>query len=86
MWTKLTEPFNESLGKVKQGFIDMYPMLSFQGSLEAKAIVENSFAITAPKSAVFFSGGVDSNFTLISHLDEKPALMTIIGADVPLDG
>ncbi len=76
--------FYESLAKVKQGFIEMYPMLSFQGSLQAKAIVENSFAGTDPKSAVFFSGGVDSNFTLISHLDEKPALMTIIGADVAL--
>lgn len=76
--------FYESLAKVKQGFIEMYPMLSFQGSLQAKAIVENSFAVTEPKSAVFFSGGVDSNFTLISHLDEKPALMTIIGADVAL--
>ena len=76
--------FYESLAKVKQGFIEMYPMLSFQGSLQVKEIIDNSFTVTEPKSAVFFSGGVDSNFTLISHLNEKPVLMTIIGSDVDL--
>lgn len=76
--------FYKSIAKVKQGFIEMYPMLSFQGSLQAKAIVDNSFATAEPKAAVFFSGGVDSNFTLIDHLDEKPALITIIGADIEL--
>ena len=76
--------FYASLAKVKQGFIEMYPMLSFQGSLQAKEIVDNSFAVTEPKSAVFFSGGVDSNFSVISHLEERPALMTILGADIAL--
>ena len=82
---EVDKAFYENLTKVKQGFAEMYPMLSFQGSLQAKAIVDNSFAVAAPKAAVFFSGGVDSNFSLISHLDEKPALLTILGADIDLE-
>ena len=76
--------FYENLGKVKEGFVEMYPMLSFKGNLQAQVIIENSFSAEKPKSAVFFSGGVDSNFTLIDHLEAKPALITILGADIAL--
>lgn len=37
------------------------------------------------ENLLFFSGGVDATFSLISHLEEKPALVTIWGADIPWD-
>ena len=37
------------------------------------------------KTAAFFSGGVDSFDTLITHIDEAPILMTLWGADIPFE-
>jgi len=74
--------FYESIPEFKQGYIDMYPMLSFGGSLHAERIVENRRQ--AERALSFFSGGVDSVDTAIAHLAEKPLLLTVWGADIPL--
>jgi len=80
---EIDRDFYESIPEFKQGYINMYPMINFKGNLCAEQIVKYE----GPRSdcAMLFSGGVDSKHTMISHLNEKPALICIWGADVYLD-
>lgn len=51
-----------------------------------KRIVETPPAAEAKKeNLLFFSGGVDATCSLVQHLEEKPALVTVWGADIPWD-
>ena len=74
--------FYESIPKFRQGFIDMYPAAKFGGKLKVGAVVNCCKKRTRKKSAVFFSGGLDSTHTLLRHIDEKPDLIAIWGSDV----
>ncbi len=76
--------FYESIPHIKQGYINMYPSVQFGGKLTCDRI-EETHAPGTGKSGAFFSGGVDAFHTLISHEKEKPALITLWGADVKLD-
>lgn len=80
---EIDKTFLESIPNIKKGYIDMYPKIDFKGNLTVNKIVENRFS--NHKSAVLFSGGVDAFNTLINHIDEKPDLLTIMGADISLD-
>ncbi|NLO10712.1 MAG: hypothetical protein GX129_12725 [Clostridiales bacterium] len=77
--------FYDSIDKFKQGFIDMYPALSFKGRIIPSKVTDNKHHDNSYKTAAFFSGGVDSFSTLISHIDETPILMTLWGADIPFE-
>lgn len=46
-------------------------------------MVENHFENTG-KSAMFYSGGLDSAQTLISHLEDKPTLLVNLGIRYPI--
>lgn len=81
---EIDKTFYECLDDVKQGYIDMYPKFQFEGSLKIGKIINNT-KISAEKKLVLFSGGVDAFQTLLSHLEEKPCLATVWGADVKLD-
>lgn len=74
--------FLACLPKVKHGYANMYPTMSFGGELRVGAIEENQRS--AEGAVCFFSGGVDAFNTLIQHIDERPALLTMRGADVKL--
>ncbi|MBQ9412691.1 MAG: hypothetical protein IJU29_06315 [Oscillospiraceae bacterium] len=76
--------FLEHLPEIKEGYRQMYPMLSFGGRLETAA--ERAVPTGRPGgSACFFSGGLDATVTLLRHLEEKPALLTVWGADIKLE-
>lgn len=74
--------FLACLPEVKHGYEDMYPMMHFGGDLRVDVVEENRQS--AEGSVCFFSGGVDAFNTLIQHIDEHPALLTMRGADVKL--
>ena len=76
--------FYESIPDFKRGYQEMYPMLNLAGKLSASEIITNNINDQSG-AAAFFSGGVDAFGTLISHIDEKPTLLTIWGADVKLN-
>lgn len=78
---ELDEQFFNSIAEFKQGYIDMYPMLNFKGKIVVNKLVYNTYE-SKRESAAFFSGGVDAFATLIAHIEEKPILLTIWGADV----
>lgn len=82
----LDRDFLSSLETVKQGFQAMYPGITFGGRLHAKKIVkQNNVNNDFERHAVFYSGGVDSTYTLLQHLEQSPYLVTIYGADLQVD-
>lgn len=81
----LDQTFYSCLPKLKQGYERMYPELDFSGTVSVKNVVVNPTEAKKEKSAVFFSGGLDSVFTLIEHLDENPDLICIWGSDIAYD-
>ena len=80
---ELDEDFYNSIPDFKAGYEKMYPMFSFKGNIIPETLIlsENS----GKNTAAFFSGGVDAFTTLIMHRDEKPALITLWGSDVPFE-
>lgn len=78
---ELDNNFLECISKIKQGYVDMYPDANFLGNIFVKNAIDYSYT-PSEKCSVFFSGGLDSYATLISHLDEKPILVSIWGSDV----
>lgn len=81
---ELDKDFYDNLDEAKHGYAEMYPRINFGGKLTVKNLVENNYEVSNG-TAAFFSGGVDSFNTLISHADEHPALITLWGSDVKLD-
>ncbi len=80
----IDKDFFESISDFKQGFIHMYPELSFKGRISPARITDNG-QVASNQTAAFFSGGVDAFNTLISHIDENPVLVTLWGADIPFE-
>ncbi len=76
--------FYESIEAFKQGYINMYPKVSFQGRITPKKLVDNGQE-DMHHTAAFFSGGVDAYHTLISHMEENPILVTLWGADITFE-
>ncbi len=74
--------FYNSIPNFKRGYEEMYPMLKFGGRINAAKISPSLTVGTA--SACFFSGGVDAFDTFFRHVEEKPALITVWGADIKL--
>ena len=81
---ELDEDFYNSIADFRQGFITMLSHVNFAGKISVKRLVNNAFEHTG-RSGTFFSGGADGTFTVISHYDEKPALITICGSDIASD-
>lgn len=79
----IDKDFYGHLEQVKEGYRKMYPMFSFQGKIQAEP-EENIPPVHKKESACFFSGGADAYTTLFRHMEERPVLMTIWGADIKL--
>ncbi len=81
------EDFLEHLGGVKLGYQNMYPMIPFGGRIEATPQKNERVDGKGSASSIgaFFSGGVDAYATMMRHLDKISCLMTLWGADIPLN-
>lgn len=81
----LDREFSESIEKFKAGYLEQYPMLHFaETKIRCENLQDNAYE-PSENCAAFFSGGVDAFCTLISHIDEKPRLITLWGSDVTFD-
>ena len=78
---ELDRAFFDCIENVKEGYKAMFPESTFAGELCVERI-EMCDQIAEGGSAAFFSGGLDAVHTLVSHLDEKPALISIWGSDI----
>ena len=79
---ELDKDFYDNVENIKAGYQNMFPNINFQGKLTVKKLIDNPN--TGNKAAAFFSGGVDSFATLISHAKEHPTLVTLWGSDIKL--
>jgi len=81
---ELDKAYLESLDKVKRVMKGMYPEFPFSGNIYVDKIVSNSISGQNQGSMLLFTGGIDSTTSYIRHKNEKPTLVTIWGADIPL--
>ena len=79
---ELDKVFYESIPNIKNGYKKMYPSINFDGRVIVNNIITNNY--DAEKAGVLFSGGVDATTTVLRHLNEKPDIITIFGADIKL--
>jgi hypothetical protein len=78
----LDREFAQSLDRCRDRFRHWFSnRWSFGGRLKT-SIVSN--VRQTQGTAMLFSGGLDSMATYVRHRDEKPALFTIFGADIPV--
>ena len=81
---EVDENFFKAQEKIKNEFLRLYPELAKKPSgLMVDRLSKNS--ISGSKPAMLFSGGIDSYTTYFRHFDETPDLITVIGADIPLN-
>lgn len=80
----LDKDFYDCLPNLKSAFKKMFPEASFSGILKVEKI-EHNISKSPKKSGMFYSGGVDSFQTLISHYKEKIDLVSIWGSDIQYD-
>ncbi|QGQ94418.1 hypothetical protein EHS13_05615 [Paenibacillus psychroresistens] len=83
---ELDSLYYSSLQSLKQVYQTMYPDMRFAGKLHVERLVDSERPTTKePRSAMFYSAGVDSLATFIRKKQEKPYFVTIWGADVLLN-
>jgi hypothetical protein len=80
---ELDKAFKESMDQLQQIFQKDHPNASFTTHIIADTLVENEIRGIDPleRTGLLFSGGVDSTYTLLTHLDLQPRLITFWGAD-----
>ncbi len=75
----------ESLKRIKKVFQTMYPRTSWKGELKVGKLVDHTIPKNPTKTALLFSGGIDSVATALNHLDKQQLLITAWGHwDLPL--
>ncbi|QIX18331.1 hypothetical protein FOB32_22670 [Burkholderia multivorans] len=79
---ELDEDFFESIPGFKRGYEGMYRNVDLKGRVTPGRLVKNELPENAKGSLVFFSGGVDAHFTLLSKIHEKPLAVTLWGSDI----
>ncbi len=76
---------HESLKRVKKVFNTMYPNTSWEGELKVGRLIKHTIPRDSSKTALLFSGGIDSMATALNHLDKQQLLITAWGHwDLPL--
>lgn len=86
---EIDKDFYDCIEDMLRGYDEIMPEhvhFKLRDIVRAKRIVETPLSSTKREpNLLFFSGGVDATYSMLSHLKEKPALVTIGGADIPWD-
>ncbi len=78
--------FYDAIEDMKREYVEMYPKFTFLGELTVAQIVKTN----KPKqqhgnTVLLYSGGVDANYSLYTNMEDKPALLSVWGADVKFE-
>ena len=75
--------FKESMDKLQQDFKKTFPLGTFQTKIKADRFTDNKIDIidSETSTALLFSGGVDSTYSMITNLHLRPRLLMIWGVD-----
>jgi len=80
---ELDETYIKSMILLQQEYKKMYPKGPFQTKLVVKKLIKNKG--TPNKSALLFSGGIDSTYSLYKKIQLNPRLIMIFGtAEIPI--
>jgi len=81
--SKLDKTFKESMDKLQLVFKEIHPDIPFKTEIIADKLVDNRIKLdnTAQDVALLFSGGVDSTYSMIRNLEQKPRLIMLWGVD-----
>ena len=82
---ELDRVFFDAVPNILNGYRQMLPFLHLDCAINCESIIDNVSPFGGQRSAMFFSGGVDSVYTLISHLEEDIDLLSIWGSDIRFD-
>ncbi len=82
---ELDQAFYNCISEVKKGYEVMFPETEWTGKIEVTKAIECDRAAEFGKCAMFYSGGIDSTQTLISHLNEQPMLVSVWGSDIEVE-
>jgi hypothetical protein len=74
--------FLDSLNEIKNELSKNWTIKRLHGELKAKNIVNNT--ISGSRYMMLYSGGVDALTTYLRRREQKPDLVTIFGADIPI--
>lgn len=77
--------FVDSLEEMKKIYKMMYPAHGWDGKIIVKKRIKGAKKSKLDNAAVLFSGGVDSVYTSIFCGGDNQTLVTVRGADIPLD-
>lgn len=81
--SELDRTFAKSMDAVHHDYKRMYPNLPFTTRLVVDRLVDNKYA--SKDTALLFSGGLDSTYSLFSNIALKPRLIMIFGtSDIPI--
>jgi hypothetical protein len=75
----LDKRYHESMYLLKEEMNKIFPYKRFKTEIIVENLVENS--VEANGTALLFSGGVDSMYSLLTNLEKKPSLVMIWGTD-----
>lgn len=81
----LDSTFYYSILKIKDGYINMLPKLHLGGELNVENIINGVDERALGDPLLLFSGGVDAWCSLVRHVNENPHLVSIWGADIPIN-
>jgi hypothetical protein len=73
---ELSEKAAENLEQARKNMSELWPEYEFSGTIHGKNKASKQ---ASDKAALLFSGGLDSTFTAMQILDQKPTLITIHG-------
>ena len=79
---ELDREFYYAIPKIKCGYVKMYPESKFDGEIVVNRVVKCERDAIPGKTALLYSGGVDSTYTMCTHIKEHPDLIAIWGSDV----
>ena len=83
---ELDETFYKQINKIKKAYQQMAKKIKLKGKIKVNKLKNNTTKTNnSTKSICFFSGGVDSTSSLISHLNEKIETLTIWGSDISIN-
>jgi hypothetical protein len=79
----LDEAFKNSMDELKLIFKDIHRLIPFTTNILTGKLVKNKIMVSNPKrsTGLLFSGGIDSTYSMISNLHQKPKLIMYWGID-----